>query len=83
MVYERKCPFKLCLRDSELIPKLGRDTIDEDEELIVKLLVKGPDDRPEMVRVELFSTNDYFFMYYHEADSAVYQEMKKSQPAED
>lgn len=55
LVYERKCPFTLRLKDTELISKLGKETVDEQEDLIVKLLVKGPDDRPDMVKVELFS----------------------------
>ena len=55
LVYERTCPFTLVLRDSDLKAKLGKDTVDEQEDLIVKLLVKGPDDNPAMVRIELLS----------------------------
>ena len=78
LVYERKCPFTLRLRDSDLKDKLGQDFVDEQEELIVKLLVKGPDDRPDCVRIELFSLNDYFFMYCHEATPAIYKKMKET-----
>ena len=55
LVYERKCPFKLILFDERLIEKVGKETVEEQEELIVKLLVKGSDDRPDLVRIELFS----------------------------
>ena len=55
MVYERKCQFVLLLRDREMIEKSGLDEIREPEELIVKILVRGSDDKPEMVRMELHS----------------------------
>lgn len=71
LVYERKCPVTLVLRDMELIAKVGQE-VQEEEELIVKLLVRGPDDSPDMVRIELLSQNDYFFMYEHNADFWAY-----------
>lgn len=55
LVYERKCQFVLLLRDREMIEKSGLDEIREPEELIVKILIKGSDDKPEMVRMELHS----------------------------
>ena len=55
LVYERKCMFDLLLRDREMIEKSGLDEIREQEELIVKILVRGSDDKPEMVRMELQS----------------------------
>lgn len=55
LVYERKCPFTLVLFDERLIEKVGREMVDEHEDLLVKLLVKGPDDRPDAVRIELLS----------------------------
>ena len=54
LVYERKCPVTLVLRDMELIAKVGQE-VQEEEELIVKLLVRGPDDNPDMVRIEMLS----------------------------
>lgn len=47
--------FDLLLRDREMIEKSGLDEIREQEELIVKILVRGSDDKPEMVRMELQS----------------------------
>ena len=44
----------LVLRDMELIAKVGQE-VQEEEELIVKLLVRGPDDNPDMVRIEMLS----------------------------
>ena len=79
LVYERTCPFTLVLRDPDLKVKLGRDTVDEREDLIVKLLVKGPDDNPAMVRIELLSQNDYSFMYEHQADFFDYKDMRDEQ----
>lgn len=79
LVYERKCPFTLLLRDREMIEKVGRDEIREDEELTVKILLRGPDDKPEIVRIELHSANDYFFMYEHSADFFVYDHMRENQ----
>lgn len=36
------------------------------ETLKVKILLKGSEENPESIRVELFSENDYFFLYKHE-----------------
>ena len=48
----------------------------------VKILIRTSDDgdidEPEEIRVELFSQNDYFFLYSHTADVFTFQEMKRA-----
>ena len=35
---------------------------------MVKISVKGPDESPEVVKVELLSFQDYYFLYEHTCD---------------
>lgn len=75
-MYERKCPFTLHVIAPELIEKVGH-TIEQAEELKVKILAQGgTDDRPEVVKIELFGYSDYFFCYEHTCDVFDFSEMR-------
>ena len=91
LVYDRKCQFTLHVVAPELIEKVGH-TIQQAEELRVKILAKvsdnlsdlsiivvmqGPEEYPEVIKIELFGLSDYFFLYEHECDVFDYQEMRE------
>lgn len=61
-----------------MIEKVGHE-VQSEETLLVKISVKGPDESPEVVKVELLSFNDYYFLYEHTCDVFDYQEMRESQ----
>ena len=42
----------------------------------VKILLKGADESPEVVKVELSSDKNFFLLYEHTCDVFDYQEMK-------
>ena len=54
LVYERKCPFSLLITDAEMLEKVGWPEVREQEELTVKILVRGSENQPEL-KVELQS----------------------------
>lgn len=54
VVFERKCLFEINLIDPEVLQRVGHE-ISEPEELLVKILVKGPEQDYTEVKVELFS----------------------------
>lgn len=78
LIYERKCPFTLYVVDDELIEKVGH-TIEQDEEMPVRILVKGADESPEVVKIEISSENNYFLLYEHTSNVFDYDIMRDQQ----
>ena len=78
LIYERKVPFSMHVVDEEMIEKVGHP-VQCEEDIMVKILTKGHDECPEVVKVELMSKSDYTFLYEHTCDVFDFQEMRDSQ----
>ena len=76
LIYERKCPFMLHVVDEQLIEKVGHP-IAEAEEMPVRILLKGPDESPEVVKIELSSEKNFFLLYEHTSDVFDYDQMRE------
>jgi len=77
-MYERKLPVELHIKDPELLSKLKKD-ISNNEIMNIKILVRGDEDDPDAIRVEMFSQSDYFFLYEHTCDFDNFMELKREQ----
>ena len=62
--------------DPQLIEKVGH-TISQAEEMPVKILLKGPDESPEVVKIELSSEKNFFLLYEHTSDVFDYDQMRE------
>ena len=69
-MYERKCPISLHVVDEEMIEKVGHpvESDENDREKLVKILIRGPDESPEVLKLEILCNQDYFFLYEHVID---------------
>ena len=62
--------------DDQLIEKVGHP-ISKGETMPVKILLKGPDESPEVVKIELSSEKNFFLLYEHTCDVFDYSEMQE------
>ena len=78
LAYEREVPFEMHVVDEEMIEKVGH-SVQCAEEIIVKICIKGTNESPQCVKVELLSKLNYYFLYEHECDVFDFEEMRESQ----
>ena len=78
-MYERKCPISLHVVDAEMIEKVGHEVEsgEEDREKLVKILIRGSDECPEVLKLEILCKKDYFFLYEHTVDVFSFNEMRE------
>ena len=76
VLYERKVPFELRIKEVDVIEKIGQE-VGSREEIRVKLLYLGDAQDPENIKVELFSEHDYFFYYCHDVTPQIFSMMQK------
>ena len=55
-----------------MVEKVGHP-ISKGETMPVKILLKGQDDSPEIVKIELSSEKNFFFVYEHTCDVLDYE----------
>ena len=59
-----------------MVEKVGHP-ISKGETMPVKILLKGQDDSPEIVKIELSSEKNFFFVYEHTCDVLDYEQMRE------
>ena len=64
--------------DPEMTEKIGHDVVTA-ETMNVKILVKGPDEGIDLIKVELLSNYNYYFLYEHTCDVFDYNDMREMQ----
>lgn len=77
-MYERTVPFELQLLHPDALERI-KDDIKTQEDLTVKILLKGSEQEPQDIVVEILSSRDYFFVYKHACDIFTFSELKESQ----
>ena len=70
-------PLELHVVDPELTEKLHGRGLCAAETMQVKICIMGPDDCPNLVKVEIFSKTDFYFMYEHTCDVFDYAEIRE------
>lgn len=76
VIYDRECPFEM---------RIQQDTADGPQEVgthdavKVKILLKGSDEDPDAVRIELSSESDLFFHFVHTSDEAAFRAVQAEQ----
>ena len=80
-MYERKCPISLHVVDAEMIEKVGHEVEsgEEDREKLVKILIRGSDECPEVLKLEILCKKDYFFLFEHEMNVFDFNDMREQQ----
>ena len=79
MVFDRNVPLELHVVDPVLTEKLHGRGLMAAETMRVKICTMGPDECPNLVKVEFFSQQDFYFLYEHTCDVFDYEEMKELQ----
>eukprot|EP00347_Sterkiella_histriomuscorum_P006158 403353844 len=77
IIYERDVPVDLRITEQRILQMVGQD-VGSREVLTFKILIKGPESNPHSLKIELFSNQDYFFLYKHLIDLASFDELKKN-----
>ena len=78
-MYQFKVNFTIQLIHAEVHNRLGYN-VSEEEELIVKILVRGTDPQNySAVKVEFLSEKDFFFLYQHNCDHNSFSNLHEEQ----
>lgn len=75
VIYNRECPFELRVQES----LEGSREVGTLEAIQVKILVRGDQDSPSSVRMEVTSESDLFFHYNHTLDAEGFKQVQASQ----
>ncbi|KAF4036761.1 Centriolar protein SAS N-terminal [Phytophthora infestans] len=75
VIYDRETPFELRIQDADNTPQ----QIGTLEAIKVKILILGSDTDIHVVRVELSTESDLFFLYTHTCDLESFQAMQEQQ----
>mmetsp|Transcript_3028 Transcript_3028/g.7754 ORF Transcript_3028/g.7754 Transcript_3028/m.7754 type:complete len:239 (+) Transcript_3028:78-794(+) len=75
VIYDRECPFELRVQDVDTSPQ----EVGTLEAVRCKILLRGDEQNPQHVKVELTSENDLFFHYTHSVDERGFRHMQEKQ----
>eukprot|EP00644_Phytophthora_capsici_P006262 jgi/Phyca11/549442/estExt2_Genewise1Plus.C_PHYCAscaffold_320263 len=75
VIYDRETPFELRIQDADNTPQ----QIGTLEAIKVKILILGSDTDIHVVRLELSTESDLFFLYTHTCDSESFHAMQEQQ----
>mmetsp|Transcript_15396 Transcript_15396/g.25131 ORF Transcript_15396/g.25131 Transcript_15396/m.25131 type:complete len:261 (-) Transcript_15396:77-859(-) len=75
VIYDRECPFELRYQENAESPQ----EVGTLEAIKVKVLIQGPENTPEALKIELSSENDLFFLYMHMVDEVGFRIMQEQQ----
>ncbi|CAK9038690.1 Spindle assembly abnormal protein 6-like [Durusdinium trenchii] len=75
VIYDRECPFELRYQETAESPQ----EVGTLEAIKVKVLVKGGENAPEELKIELSSENDLFFHFVHVVDEVSFRIMQEQQ----
>ena len=78
LVFDRMVPLELHVVDPKLTEKLHGRGLCASETMQIKICTMGPDDDiPSLIKVEILSKTDFYFMYEHVCDGYDFAEIRE------
>ncbi len=65
VIYERDVPLEMKITEAKILEMVGQD-IGTKENIFFRILIRGDEEEPLELKIEIMSENDYFFLFRHQ-----------------